>query len=201
MFTSTWCLPSKYTFCCTLTLSSPAGHSLYVPLTNSPFKSAGITVSHFFSLLPSTLKYLYSVEPVRMHFPAKQPCTNDTVCNAACSMWQTVTCHFTTQGHYCWCHFAPAVSVTAWISRSAERKGSLCGSQGTRLYVLCWRKSVSQICWTNDVTYGDATVGYGDLVLPVVELDVPNELQSSNCGILWFGTAGSRTWCSKRNAE
>jgi len=36
-------------------------------------KSAGITVSHFFSMLPSTLKYLYSVEPepVRMHFPAK----------------------------------------------------------------------------------------------------------------------------------
>ena len=34
-------------------------------------------------MLPSTLKYLYSVEPVRMHFPAKQPCTNDTVCNAA----------------------------------------------------------------------------------------------------------------------
>jgi hypothetical protein len=33
-------------------------------------------------MLPSTLKYLYSVEPVRMHFPAKQPCTNDTVCNA-----------------------------------------------------------------------------------------------------------------------
>jgi len=33
------------------------------------FKSAGITVSHFFSMLPSTLKYLYSVEPVRMHFP------------------------------------------------------------------------------------------------------------------------------------
>jgi len=34
-------------------------------------------------MLPSTLKYLYSVEPVRMHFPAKEPCTNDTVCNAA----------------------------------------------------------------------------------------------------------------------
>jgi len=34
-------------------------------------------------MVPSTLKYLYSVEPVRMHFPAKQPCTNDTVCNAA----------------------------------------------------------------------------------------------------------------------
>jgi len=34
-------------------------------------------------MLPSTLKYLYSVEPVRMHFPAKQPCTNDTVFNAA----------------------------------------------------------------------------------------------------------------------
>jgi hypothetical protein len=41
------------------------------------FKYAGITVSHFLSMLQSTLKYLYSVEPVRMHFPAKQPCTND----------------------------------------------------------------------------------------------------------------------------
>jgi hypothetical protein len=34
-------------------------------------------------MLPSLLKYIYSVEPVRMHSPAKQPCTNDTVCNAA----------------------------------------------------------------------------------------------------------------------
>ena len=42
-----------------------------VPLTKSLFKSAGITVSHFFSMLPSALKYLYSVEPVRMHFPRK----------------------------------------------------------------------------------------------------------------------------------
>jgi len=25
----------------------------------------------------------WSVEPVRIYFPAKQPCTNDTVCNAA----------------------------------------------------------------------------------------------------------------------
>jgi len=55
----------------------------YAVLTESLFKSAGITVSHFFSTLPSTWKYLCSVEPVRMHFPAKQPCTNDTVCNAA----------------------------------------------------------------------------------------------------------------------
>jgi hypothetical protein len=45
--------------------------------------SSPITVSDFFSMLPSTLKYLYSVEPVRMHLPLKQPCTNDTVCNAA----------------------------------------------------------------------------------------------------------------------
>jgi hypothetical protein len=31
-------------------------------------------------MLPSTLKYRYSIEPVGMHFPAKQPyCTNDTV--------------------------------------------------------------------------------------------------------------------------
>jgi hypothetical protein len=42
---------------------------------------------------PSTLKYLYSVEPVRMHFSAKQPCTNDTVCNAAmqhCTQYQCI---------------------------------------------------------------------------------------------------------------
>jgi len=56
---------------------------MYVPLTNSPVKSIGIPVSNFFSMLPSTLKYLYSVKPVRMHFPAKQPSTNVTVCNAA----------------------------------------------------------------------------------------------------------------------
>jgi len=55
----------------------------YVPLIKSLFSSAGIRVSHFFSILPSTLKYPYSVEPVRMHFPTKQPCTKDTVCNAA----------------------------------------------------------------------------------------------------------------------
>jgi hypothetical protein len=38
-------------------------------------------------MLPSTLKYLYSVEPVRMHFPAKQPCTNDTVCKQHCTQY------------------------------------------------------------------------------------------------------------------
>jgi len=39
------------------------------------------------------LKYLYSVEPVRMHFSAKQPCTNDTVCNAAkhCTQYHLYT--------------------------------------------------------------------------------------------------------------
>jgi len=57
--------------------------SMNIKFTKSLFKSAGIALSHFFSTLPSTLKYLYSVEPVRMHFPAKQPCTNDTVCSAA----------------------------------------------------------------------------------------------------------------------
>jgi hypothetical protein len=60
-----------------------SGTYIYVPFIKSVFKSAGITVSQFFSMLPSTLKYLYSVESVRMHFPAKQPYTNDTVCNAA----------------------------------------------------------------------------------------------------------------------
>jgi hypothetical protein len=56
---------------------------VYISLTKSLFMSAGITVSHFFSMLPSTLKYLYSVEPGRMHFSAKQPCKNNTVCSAA----------------------------------------------------------------------------------------------------------------------
>jgi hypothetical protein len=41
-------------------------YTVYVPFTNSLFKSAGIRVSHFFSRLPSTLKYLSYVEPVRI---------------------------------------------------------------------------------------------------------------------------------------
>ena len=48
----------------------------YMSHLPSFFKYARITASQFFSMLPSTLKYVYSVEPVRMHFPAKQPyCT------------------------------------------------------------------------------------------------------------------------------
>jgi len=68
---------------------------VYVPLKRSLFKSAVITVSLFFSMLPSTLKYLYSIKLVRMHFPAKQPCTNDIVCNAAmllCSIAHSIIC-------------------------------------------------------------------------------------------------------------
>jgi hypothetical protein len=65
-----------------LKLSWPAGH-ICPTYNKESFKSTGITVSHFFSTLPSTLKYLYSVQTVRMHFPAKQPCTNDSVCNDA----------------------------------------------------------------------------------------------------------------------
>jgi len=38
----------------------------YMSHSKSLFKSTEITVSHFFSMLPSTLKYLHSVEPVRM---------------------------------------------------------------------------------------------------------------------------------------
>jgi len=49
----------------------------------------GYLVSHFFSMLPSTLKYLYSVKPVRMHFPVKQLSANDTDCSAA---WVTCCC-------------------------------------------------------------------------------------------------------------
>jgi hypothetical protein len=42
---------------------------IYVPLTKSLFKSAGIRVSLFFSMLPSILKHYYSVEPTKMYFP------------------------------------------------------------------------------------------------------------------------------------
>jgi len=70
--------------CPTFSPCCPDQRNIYVPLTKSLYKSAGIKVSHIFSMLPSTFKYLYSVEPVRTHFPAKQPyCTNDSVCNAA----------------------------------------------------------------------------------------------------------------------
>jgi hypothetical protein len=51
-------------------------------------KSTAIPVSHF-SMLPSTLKYLYSMKPVTMHFPAKQESANDTECSAA---WVTCCC-------------------------------------------------------------------------------------------------------------
>jgi hypothetical protein len=67
---------------CPLNLSRPAGH-IYIPLTKSLFKSTGETVSLFFSMLLSTSKYLYSVEPVRINFPAKQPSSNGTVFNDA----------------------------------------------------------------------------------------------------------------------
>jgi hypothetical protein len=46
------------------------------------FKFAGVTVSHFFSMLPSTLKYIYFAEPVRMN----------CVCCAACSVAHTIIC-------------------------------------------------------------------------------------------------------------
>jgi hypothetical protein len=55
---------------------------IYISLTKGLFKSAGIILSHFSSMLPSPLKYLYSVKPVRMHFPEKQARTNDALCNA-----------------------------------------------------------------------------------------------------------------------
>jgi len=43
-------------------------------------------------MLPFTLKYLYSIEPVRMHFPTKQACINVTVRNAACSIAHSIIC-------------------------------------------------------------------------------------------------------------
>jgi hypothetical protein len=64
-----------------LTLSWPAGHIL--PTYKESFQVRWGNSIPFFSMLPSTLKYIYSVEPVRMHFPAKQPCTNDNICKAA----------------------------------------------------------------------------------------------------------------------
>ena len=55
----------------TLPLSWPTGHILYVPLTDNLLKSTGILIPHVFSLLPSTVNYLYSFKPVTMHFPAQ----------------------------------------------------------------------------------------------------------------------------------
>ena len=81
-----------------LTFSWPAG------LTNSLFKSTGITVSLFFSMLPSTLKYLYSVEPVRMHFS-----WNSSVQMILCAMLHSSIAHniictllFHGKMHYDW---------------------------------------------------------------------------------------------------
>ena len=52
-----------------------SGTYTYVALTKSIFKSVGITVTHLFSMLPNTLKYLYSVEPVRMALCAMLLCS------------------------------------------------------------------------------------------------------------------------------
>jgi hypothetical protein len=92
---SSECLPQRLSQVGTrvylrVNLSVTSETCMYVPFTKRIFKSAGITVSHFYSMPPSTLKYLYYVEPVRMHFPAKQPCTNDTVCNAAISIVHSI---------------------------------------------------------------------------------------------------------------
>jgi hypothetical protein len=51
-------------------------------ITKCLCKPAGIPVTQFFSMMPSTLNYLHSAK-VRMHFPAKQPCTYVAVCSAA----------------------------------------------------------------------------------------------------------------------
>jgi hypothetical protein len=104
---------------------------MYVPLTKSLFKSAGITVSHFFSMLPSTLKYRYSFEPVRMHFPAKQPyCTNDTVYSAACSIvhsmhGEKVGCCYPSGLEKTLCKWAIYVPlVTKWLMRVIVKWGT-----------------------------------------------------------------------------
>jgi len=114
-----------------LTPSWPAGHICPTfKESKSLFKSAGITVSHFFSMLPSTLKYLYSVEPVRMHFPAKQPCANDTVCNAPLQ--------HCTQYHL---HTAVSRENTFWLVQR---------NRDTSRQMAAWRKSgilLSQRTW------------------------------------------------------
>jgi hypothetical protein len=71
IFCWAWYFLQKTVTQCILTLSWPAGH-ICPTYKESFFKSAGITVSHIFSMLPSTLKYLCSVKPVRTHLPAKQ---------------------------------------------------------------------------------------------------------------------------------
>jgi len=60
---------------CQLTLSWPAGH--ICPTYKESFQVRWDNSIPLFSMMPSTLKYLSFVEPVRMHFPAKQPCTKD----------------------------------------------------------------------------------------------------------------------------
>jgi len=82
---------------------------IYAPLTNSLCKSAGIPVSHF-SMLPSTLKYLYSVKLVRMHFPVKQASANDTQCSAA---WVTCCCDVLWANFECF--FSEINMVSAFI--------------------------------------------------------------------------------------
>jgi hypothetical protein len=70
-----------------LTLSWPAGH--IGPTYKESFQVHWENSNLFFSMLPPTSKYLYSVEPVRMHFPAKHQCTNDTA-----SGWFLIHCWY-----------------------------------------------------------------------------------------------------------
>ena len=62
-----------------LTLSWPVGH--ICPTYKESFQVHWNNSVPLF--LHATLKYLYSVEPVRMHFSMEQQCTNNTVCKAA----------------------------------------------------------------------------------------------------------------------
>jgi len=79
-----------------LTLSWPVGH--ICPTYKESFQVPWGNIIPIFSMLPATFKYLYSVEPVRIYFPAKQPCTNNTVCNAACSIAHSIICAWLFRG-------------------------------------------------------------------------------------------------------
>ena len=120
-----------------LTLSWPAGH-IFPTYKRVFFKSAGIMVSHFFSMLPFTLKYLYSVEPVRMHFPVKRPCTNGPVCNAACDIAHSIICTVLYRWYCVQCSIA-ALHTVSFVQGCFAGKCILTGFNGIEILQGRWQ--------------------------------------------------------------
>ena len=90
------CWPYHTMMCDVLTLSWPAGHIR--PAYKESFQVRWDNSIPLFLHAAIYLEYLYSVEPVRMHFPTKQPCANDTVCNAVCSIAHSIICTWLFRG-------------------------------------------------------------------------------------------------------